>query len=377
MKENNNININLDNSPLFEFQDKSNNLMTCYIARLYNYNKLAFSLDDLFPIDYNDTLLDQHNFQFDGNSSEKENIIWTSVYDKTTNVLVNPLERDAALNFQDTMLSDLKLYMISSTDCNMQPISKDLENLNKQIIYKKNSDNNYSRVYTFDQILAAKEANTNYCTKQDANKFYTLVGSSETYELMQDNVTTFTPTLYLCTVDNKDNQGLSFSSVKYNKTYNITINRYDNNQEASMVITLFDDNNVKYESTIKIKKTLKESFKNMTNGMFWYQYNNRLDLINLFHEAANIATQLQMYWDQAYYESKYCKYFLPRRWTNSTEQVTNSFYTNIIVPHYQTIDGKSTLVSVEVSDKYVPEVSIYTYNDLNAMAYKHYLPRYM
>ena len=68
---------------------------------------------------------------------------------------------------------------------------------------------------------------------------------------------------------------------------------------------LFDDNNVKYESTIKIKKTLKESFKNMTNGMFWYQYNNRLDLINLFHEAANIATQLQMYWDQAYYESKY------------------------------------------------------------------------
>lgn len=376
LQENNNITINQNSSPLFEFQDKSNNLMKCYIARLYNYNKIAFSLDDLFPIDYNDTLLDQHNYQFDG-SSEKESIVWTSVYDKTTNVLVNPLERDAALNFENTILSDLTLYMISSADCNMQPITADLTNLDKQIIYKKNSDNNYSRVYTFNQILAAKESNTNYCTKQDANKFYTLVGSSETYELMQDNVTAFTPTLYLCTVDNKDNKGLSFSSVKYNQTYNITINRYDNNQEASVNITLYDDNNIEYQSTVKIKKTLKESFKNMTNGMFWYQYNNRLDFINLFHEAANIATQLQMYWDQAYYESKYCKYFLPKRWTNSTEQVTNSFYTDIIVPHYQIIDGRSTLVSVEVSNKYVPEVSIYTYNQLNAMAYKHYLPRYI
>ena len=89
-----------------EFQDKSNNTMTCYIARLYNYNRVAFTLDDLFPIDYNDTLLDQHNYQFDV-SSEKESIVWTSVYDKTTNVLVNPLERDAALNFENTILSDL------------------------------------------------------------------------------------------------------------------------------------------------------------------------------------------------------------------------------------------------------------------------------
>lgn len=391
IKSTNNITIEGD-GPLFTFTDNNKNIMTAYIAKLYDYNKVPFNVNDLFPIDTPDgqTVLDQHNFKFLDNSSLEE-LKWGSVYDCHIDVLINPLKRNKALNFTSSIyepLRTLKLYTISNVDSNMQPIQESQDNLDTQFIYKKtkDKDNTYIRVYTFNQLINAKEKDTNYCTNKTYHQYFVLKGSSEEYELLTNNVSTFSPTLYLCTVkrnkkDDSDDTIISFSSVKYDQPQDIVFKYHiEGNNETiydNLVLNLVDSNGIHYTNTISLKKEQLESFNNITNGMFWYRFNNRLDNQTLFNEAANIATQLQTYWDQAYLASKYCKYFLPKSWIASSEQNPNAFFNNIIIPQYTTTDNISKLTGVIVSDKYIPQVEIYMTITNNVLKYKHYLPRYM
>ena len=202
----------------FTFADSNNSTMTAYIAKLYNYNKVNFSLKDLFPIDYTEGgkiyPLDMHNFNFIGESTY-DHIIWPSVYSKANDVLEDPLKRDAALDFSDSILSELNLYMVSRVDSLMKPIDKDQIDLDNQFIYKKVDDNKYERVYTFNQLYAAKDGDTTYCTTKAYHKYYIMEGSSEEYSLLNNSTTTFSPTLYLCTVEQTTNSETNETEVSF------------------------------------------------------------------------------------------------------------------------------------------------------------------
>ena len=379
------IEYNSENN-LFTFADNNNSTMTAYIAKLYNYNKINFSLTDLFPIDHIDNgktyPLDKHNFNFMGESTY-DHIIWSSVYSRANDVLEDPLKRDAALNFRgSTILNELNLYMVSRVDSLMMPIDKNQTDLDNQFIYKKVDDNKYERAYTFNQLYSAKDSDTTYCTTKAYHRYYIMEGSSEEYSLLNNSTTTFSPTLYLCTIKQTTNsetgeKEVSFSSEKYDQPYEIAAPNLSQGSSDTVQLDLVDSNGIHYTSTVNITKELVENLSNITNGMLWYRFHDRLDILTLFHEAANIATQLQTYWDQAYLASKYCKYFLPKNWIRSSEQTPNNFFNQIVIPQYkQDENNNATLINVIISDKYVPQVEIYTSDTNSALKYKHYLPRY-
>ena len=272
--------------------------------------------------------------------------------------------------------------MVSRIDSLMTPIDNNQADLDNQFIYKKVDDNKYERVYTFNQLYAAKDGDTTYCTTKAYHKYYIMEGSSEEYSLLNNRTTTFSPTLYLCTIEQTTNGEtneieVSFSSEKYDQPYEIAAPDLSQGNSDTVKLDLVDSNGIHYTSTVNITKELVENLNNITNGMLWYRFHDRLDILTLFHEAANIATQLQTYWDQAYLASKYCKYFLPKNWIRSSEQTPNNFFNQIVIPQYkQDENNNATLINVTISDKYVPQVEIYTSDTNSALKYKHYLPRY-
>ena len=190
--------------------------------------------------------------------------------------------------------------MVSRVDSLMKPIDKDQTDLDNQFIYKKVDDNKYERVYTFNQLYAAKDGDTTYCTTKAYHKYYIMEGSSEEYSLLNNSTTTFSPTLYLCTVEQTTNSEtneteVSFSSKKYDQPYEIAAPNLSQGNSDTVKLDLVDSNGIHYTSTVNITKELVENLSNITNGMLWYRFHDRLDILTLFHEAANIATQLQTY----------------------------------------------------------------------------------
>lgn len=69
----------------------------------------------------------------------------------------------------------------------------------------------------------------------------------------------------------------------------------------------------------------------ITNGSFWYHYNNLNDsqLKMLQEHAVIIETDLSNYWNQAYAASQLCQYFLPEHWQPIVNNKENPFYSSL------------------------------------------------
>ena len=61
----------------------------------------------------------------------------------------------------------------------------------------------------------------------------------------------------------------------------------------------------------------------LSNGEFWYNFHDRLDIVDLNEKTAVIETQLMLYWNEAYTASQYCQWFIPEYWQDTKETSQN------------------------------------------------------
>lgn len=266
---------------------------------------------------------------------------------KISNFIGNIAAKVGENNFAVTSGADSGFKVIDSFD------------VNTTICYEKKNEDTYERIYTREQIqntLANTTADaTKYCAQDVVNKLRTF--SSSTYKEVNFTTTTkFTPTLYLCKLEEIDGK-YSITSTKHQLDKPL-----DFSKNTTVTVSI---NNRKYQITLKEEKD--ESLNNITNGTFWYRYHTRTDYQPLFEFAASIETQLETYWQQAYTASKYCEFFLPQYWQPRGGDSENAFADEI----FQVEKNGSVITDVKLDDKYLPLVSIY-----HDAGNNHYLPKY-
>ena len=208
----------------------------------------------------------------------------------------------------------------------------------------KETEKGYERVYTILQMI-------------DMGNFYYI--KNDTYEENTlDNIYEFTTQVYLHQekYTKKDNEWFldtdianTFIKEAYHK-FNFKVNN-------PYTIYIEDINGLEYSRTCELNSTEGTPIGNITNGHFWYLYHSATNLPLLFETAAAIETELTKYWEQAYSASLYCEYFLPSSWQAQTDGDVNHFNKNIIV--FTTDSNDSTKTIPVLSNKYLPEVSIY------------------
>ena len=109
--------------------------------------------------------------------------------------------------------------------------------------------------------------------------------------------------------------------------------------------------------TLNFESSLESNIQGLSNGTFWALYHSNINLPILFSVAATIEAQLTEYWNQAYYASKMCEYFLPESWTPTSNQLTNNFSTAI-----WTLIDTDGVVEAKLFDNFLPHVQIFKNN---------------
>lgn len=192
-------------------------------------------------------------------------------------------------------------------------------------IYHKNGPNNFTRVYTKNQLI---------------NRIDSYVRTDNTYGLKS-----------FSEVDE-----LKLPCYKYKKTEE---NEFIFDGQFSGKIIKKDGSFKLYVEDQIINLISNESepdfhivLDNLSNAEFWYTYRNDSSDI-LKEKAMLIETNLMEYWTNAYYASKNCKYFLPEFWQTTVDQTINYYSASILTPRFSS--GK--LLSLELSTAYVPVVT--------------------
>lgn len=189
-------------------------------------------------------------------------------------------------------------------------------------------DNDQYEIDTLDNVYQFKKIKV-FLRQETYNKI--TKNGSTVYELDKQIDKTFTTEEY-CSFD--------FTLDKENKT--------------TISVECTDDDNNKYTRKCTLSSQSNDEgvmVSNISNGTFWYLYNNRTDCPQLFEVAAVIESELTIYWQQAYNASLLCDYFLPPSWQPRSLGDINYFNKNIICFN----NNKATL-----SSQYIPDVCIYS-----------------
>ena len=139
-------------------------------------------------------------------------------------------------------------------------------------------------------------------------------------------------------------------------------------------------NDIEYSSSITLENdTNPTSLQAMSNGEFWYRYHQQTEWPMILEQCAIIEAELTMWWNAAKTASKYCEYFLPDSWLPTVNNSQNYFAKDVWQFKYKNIGDQDNLtadlVSVGLSNKYVPIVRIYSERDEQGVP-QTYLPAY-
>lgn len=307
-----------------------------------NFNRTRTILDSYFDLD--GYIKKEHRFSlFDGRTIENiDNATEVNFY-TAKNLLQGffeaseqdsdhkQIEEDTEIVWEDFTEEDTHIFVESTK------------------FYKK-ENNDYIRVYSIFQL------------KQMGGYSY-LDGGTYSIENFDQQPETLNCPMYLHT-DSFKNGELISSIVK---TIDTLVNcGYDNSQpknetdEGLIFIRDWEDANTKLSYSYLITSSQVASIKDMTNGEFWYTYHSRMEVPTLYQRAILIASDLTMYWDQAYSASKYCEYFLPETWQLNQNGKTNFFINNIftIIPE----ENKEDLVvyKLKLLNTFLPDVQIFS-----------------
>lgn len=308
--------------------------------------------------------------------------IITNIYDITTDLKANVFSKGIITKVAKDL--NLTIYMQNTEDDVMLPVTKFNENLH---FYEK-IDNAYKPIYSRKQIFFAdtnsKLIPTEYQEEEGiylaptsvAKNMYYIGDASYTITDFIKTRQKFYPTLYLCSIE-RNGDNVVFKSEKSN-----IYKELDFNNQETLEGIIQDSSGKQYPYSFKKSiNVIEPNLNAISNGTLWYKYRNKIDWTIIFEAAASIETQLEMYWQQAYTASKYCKYFLPEHWQPTVDNIENHFSPEIIVPinYIQDSNGnKSTKISgVTLSSKYLPNVEIYINDTYSNSKYKHYLPKYL
>ena len=121
-----------------------------------------------------------------------------------------------------------------------------------------------------------------------------------------------------------------------------------------------DATNDEIHFTYKIEMDDPVELSLLNNGAFWFNYHKAFAEPILQEKAARIETDLTIYWQQAYNASLYCNYFLPEYWQSNAEQEMNYFAS--YVWSVLEVDNNNIATRVDLNDRYVPQVRVYTRN---------------
>lgn len=121
-----------------------------------------------------------------------------------------------------------------------------------------------------------------------------------------------------------------------------------------------------FTCTAVLTSTVKDSFKNLSNGDFWYKYHNNLEISTLQQDAAAIESELMTYWQAAYTSSLYCDIFVPQYWQPRNGVDSNYFFKKLFG-----IEADASAAHLKLSTYYVPIIKKVTDSSGSAL-----LPRY-
>lgn len=203
------------------------------------------------------------------------------------------------------------------------------------------------RTYTIEQILLNNEQAQ---TDSELLKFYYLSNQSwATSELSRKQVVhsiklPLTFMTYHYTTDNEliiDKDTISTElTVEFNSS-----------AEPSWSKTL--SVNLKNKPiTVTVVRDCIQSYDvgQLSNGEFWYNFHDRLDIVDLNEKTAVIEAQLMLYWNEAYTASQYCQWFIPEYWQD-TKETSQNFWAPFI---WNTQDNH-----LRLNPQIVPYVEIY------------------
>lgn len=302
----------------------------------------------------------------------------SNLYSLETDLKIDPFSEGIITKIATDL--ELPIYVINSQDEVMVPVTKNIigENFNNYHFYNKVDENNYVPIYTKEQVFyATQDANTIYNGYKAPDSFIKKIcyinNSSYTVVDFTNNKQKFNPTLYLCSIE-RNGENITFKSKKSSFSKELDFN---NGNTISGVIKDSDGKQYEYNFTKDIK-TIEDNLSKISNGTLWYKYRNKIDWSIIFEAAASIETQLEVYWQQAYTASKYCKYFLPEHWQPVVDTVDNHFSEEIIIPVNSTNSETNIEINnVTLSSKYLPNVEIYINDKYSNFKYRHYLPKYI
>ena len=225
--------------------------------------------------------------------------------------------------------------------------------------FKKVNDNEYQRVYTIPQMIALKSF---YYIKNDEYEENTLT-----------NITKFTIPVYLHqeTYTEKRVNGVITYELDTSVEKTFIQDKYfilDTEKQENRPWKIEDIDGHIYSRSCSSEEYNKTAIGNISNGEFWYLYHSRTDQPLLFETAAVIEIELTQYWEQAYRASLYCEYFLPSSWQPQSDGDINYFNKNIIVFKTKTTSNGAEYVPT-LSNKYLPEVSIYNSGKTSKLPY--------
>lgn len=257
-------------------------------------------------------------------------------------------------------LDDLIIMYQVKEDANFRPAILSDWNTGKSYYYK--SANQYLKTYSLDKWLEKDET------------LYMQNGLELIVTNFEKDAKEFDVTLYLQRQEQDEYGGYVNSYVRYPNLHHL-----DFSQSDTCDISIWY-NDIEYKSSITLKNdTNPTSLQAMSNGEFWYRYHQQTEWPMILEQCAIIEAELTMWWNAAKTASRYCEYFLPDSWLPTVDNSQNYFAKDIWQLKYQfTSQEENTLanlVSVDLSNQYIPIVRIYSERDEQGVP-QTYLPAY-
>ena len=236
---------------------------------------------------------------------------------------------------QDQASAFKQIKDLTDEEAKENPINWDETN-STTFYEKKNGE--YSIIYTIQQMKALK-------------KYYTLKSVIYSVENFSEKPELLSCPAYLH-IEEYENGVLKSSSVEL-LDFDLPFSSFSEDNIFTKESISYKGKEIEY----KYKKTTTELEKisQLTNGECWYKYNSRVDLPTLAQHALLIASELTMYWGQAYTASKYCEFFLPESWQPVNDGKTNFFADNVL-----RVVSESGRISLKLSNTFIPDVQKYS-----------------
>lgn len=160
------------------------------------------------------------------------------------------------------------------------------------------------------------------------------------------------------------NKIVKVTSTPYEDIFEFKTTFADKYENKALVFpteaVIYDSTNDPIYFTYKVEMDDPTNLSLLNNGAFWFNYHKAFIEPELQKKAAQIETDLTVYWQQAYNASLYCNYFLPQYWQSNAEQEMNYFASCIW--SVLDVDKNNVATSVVLNDRYVPRVRVYTRN---------------